>query len=72
MEKYNIFENHSNLVIDGLCKLIYSQTYLVMSESLKTKMLTPNLDFVDIKAQTIYEHLFPKYEFRVIDKQIHK
>ena len=72
IEKYNIFENHNNLVIDGLSKLIYAQTYLVMPESLKTKMPSPNLDFVDVKAQTIYEHLFPKYDFDVIDKEIHQ
>ena len=30
------------------------------------------VDFVDVKAQTIYEHLFPKYDFDVIDKEIHQ
>ena len=69
MEKYNIFENHNNLVIDGLSKLIYAQNYLVMPESL-LENFGPNLDFVDVKLEAIYEHLFPKYDFYKIEEQL--
>ena len=70
MDKYNIFETHNNNVVDGLCKLIYAQNYLVMSSKLKEKLPLPNLDFVDVRAQAIYEHLFPKYDFYKIEEQL--
>ena len=35
MKKYDIFEKHNNIIVDSLCKLIYSHNYLVMSSKLK-------------------------------------
>ena len=70
IEKYGILKKQDNSIIEGLSNLIYCQTYSTLPESMKQKMPCPNLDYIDLIAQGIYQAAFPNITFEKIEEQI--
>tara|TARA_B100001142_G_C14162518_1_gene589026 strand:- start:607 stop:903 length:297 start_codon:yes stop_codon:yes gene_type:complete len=70
IEKYGILKKQDNSIIEGLSNLIYAQTYNELPESMKQNMPCPNLDYVDLMAQGIYQAAFPNIVFEEIEQQI--
>ena len=70
IEKYGVLKTQDNSIIEGLSNLIYAQTYNELPESMKEHMPCPNLDYVDLVAQGIYQAAFPNITFDKIEEQI--
>ena len=70
IEKYDIFKDHKNPVINGLCNLIYLHTYIHLPKEIQNKMKNPNINDINIQALNIYKKDFPKCEFELIMKLI--
>jgi len=70
IDKYGVLKKQDNSIIEGLSNLIYAQTYNELPESMKQHMPCPNLDYIDLSAQGIYQVAFPNSTFEEIENQI--
>ena len=69
MEKYELFKDHKNPVINGLCNLIYLHTYINLPRDMQNKMKQPSNN-INEQAQDIYSNKFPNYKFDLIINEL--
>ena len=70
IEKYGILKKQDNSIIEGLSNLIYAQTYNALPSHNKENMPCPNLDYIDLTAQCIYQTSFPNNTFEEVEQYI--